>query len=194
MAVPEPDAEADLGLMQRLQAGEDLALNELMGRWEKPLIAFIFRFIGNQEEAVDIAQETFVRVYTHKRSFDGRGKFSSWLFSIASNLCRNHLRWKSRHPTVILDAPDDEDGHTRNDLADKGSEPWENVHNNEMARLVKSAVSSLPDKLKAAVILCVYEELPYLEIARALNCTVKAVENRMRHARELLAEALKSVR
>jgi len=190
----DPDAEIDQGLMRRLQTGEDLALNALMTRWEKPLIGFVFRFIGNQEEAVDIAQETFVRVYEHRRSFDGRGKFSSWLFSIASNLCRNHLRWKSRHPTVPLDAPDDGEGRTRNDPADKRPEPWENVHNNETARLVKEAVNGLPEKLKAAVLLCVYEELPYLDIAKALDCTVKAVENRIRRARELLAEALGKVR
>src|SRR5260221_1656250 len=87
-----PDAE----LMLRLKNGEDWILNELMTRWQQPLVAFIYRYIGRETEALDLAQETFVRVYATRHRYAVRGKFSTWLFTIAVNLCRNYLRWRQR--------------------------------------------------------------------------------------------------
>lgn len=96
--------EADRDAMLRLKDGDDLALNELMTRWQLPLVAFIQRYIGNPTEALDLAQETFVRVYESRRRYKPTAKFSTWLFTIASNLCRNFFRWQGRHPAVSLDA------------------------------------------------------------------------------------------
>src|SRR5258707_12718365 len=82
--------------MLRLKNGEDWILNELMTRWQQPLVAFIYRYIGRETEALDLAQETFVRVYATRHRYAVRGKFSTWLFTIAVNLCRNYLRWRQR--------------------------------------------------------------------------------------------------
>ena len=81
----DPDAE----LMLRLKNGEDRILNELTTRWQQPLVAFIYRYIGRETEALDLAQETFVRVYETRFRYAVRWKFSTWLFTIAANLCRN---------------------------------------------------------------------------------------------------------
>lgn len=186
-----PDAEADSALMERLQNGDDLALNELMARWEKPVLNFVFRFVGDQADAVDLAQETFVRVYEQRARFSRQGKFSSWLFAIASNLCKNHLRWRRRHPAVSMDRPSGEDEESfQQEHADPANQPWENAAGNESAAAVKAAIQRLPEQQRTAVLLFFYQELSYQEIAGALRCTAKAVENKLRHARETLAKYL----
>jgi RNA polymerase sigma-70 factor (ECF subfamily) len=160
-----------------------------MERWRSPLIAFILRYLGNREDAIDLAQETFVRVYEHRHSFKGDAKFSSWLFSIAANLCRNQLRWRSRHPAVSLDAEDD-DGNSKQQEDDAPS-PAENAQQGELARAVQKEIQALPHDLRVAVILSVYEERSHGEIAEVLKCSAKAVESRLYRAREILREALK---
>lgn len=104
--------EADAAAMARLRDGDDLALNELMARWQKPLASYLMRFCGNEATALDLAQDTFVRVYEARARYDTRGKFATWLYTIAGNLARNSHRWQQRHPSVSLDAPTDENGGT----------------------------------------------------------------------------------
>src|SRR5438874_1002122 len=103
-------SDEDAEIMLRLQAGEDIALNELMHRWQEPLVSFIYRYVGNEADALDLAQETFVRVFQHRRSYQPTAKFSAYLFSIASNLCHNLARWRARHPTIELEAPEAHNG------------------------------------------------------------------------------------
>src|SRR6266404_9085961 len=89
--------------MVRLIEGDELALDELMDRWQKPLHSFILRYVGNHADSIELAEETFVRVYHHRSRFNFKSKFSTWLLSIATNLCRHHTRWRRRHPTITLD-------------------------------------------------------------------------------------------
>src|SRR5260370_36796526 len=88
--------------MVRLREGDDLALNELMERWQKPLHSFILRYVGNYADSIELAQETFVRVYQNRSRFNFKSKFSTWLLAIATNLCRHHPRWRTRHPATPL--------------------------------------------------------------------------------------------
>lgn len=97
---------SDSELMSRLAAGDDLALNEIMSRWSGRISAFLYRMTGQRETAVDLAQETFVKLYQARGRYRPQGNFSTYLFAIAANLARNHSRWKARHPTVSLDATD----------------------------------------------------------------------------------------
>jgi hypothetical protein len=98
--------DPDHSCMVRLIAGDDLALSELMERWQKPLHSFILRYVGNYADSIELAQETFVRVYHHRSRFNFKSKFSTWLLTIATNLCRHHARWRKRHPTLnfLLDS------------------------------------------------------------------------------------------
>lgn len=180
--------DEDIGMMHRLQAGDDLALNALMSRWEKPLLSFIFRYVGNQEDAVDLAQETFVRVYEHRHAFKDQKKFSSWIFCIAVNLCRNQLRWRSRHPTISLDQ-DDGDSQ-KHEEKDSGALPWENAQSDDLAGAVRQHVQALPHDLRVVVLLSVYEERSHIEIGKVLGCTAKAVESRLFRAKQILRDAL----
>ncbi|XHR30316.1 MAG: RNA polymerase sigma factor [Chthoniobacteraceae bacterium] len=190
MAGSDPDADTEL--MLRLQAGDDTVLNRLMTAWQTPLVRFIYRYIGNREEAFDLAQETFVRVYQARASYRPKTKFSSWLFTIASNLCRNYKRWEHRHPTVAMVS---EDGET--DMADSypGPEktPRDTAAHNDMAAKVRDSIQSLPHDLKTVVLLFEYEDLSYEEIAGVLGVSAKAVETRLYRARKLLKEMLEGV-
>jgi len=183
-----PSAAADADCMTRLQDGDDLALNELMDRWQKPLSTFLFRYTGNEIAAIDLAQETFVRVYENRRSYRG-GQFSSWLFSIAANLCKNHARWQSRHPTVSLDAMDGEGASLRETISPDAS-PSERAVSEELAAAVRDAVHALPHDLKTVTLLFEYQDQSHGEIASTLGCTAKAVETRLYRARQILREKL----
>ena len=100
-----PDLDAlDASDMLRLAQGHDAALNELMQRHADKLFHYLVRQLQNETDAADLAQETFVRVYKHRAKFDSQQKFSTWLYSIASNLARDRLRWRKRHPQTSLEA------------------------------------------------------------------------------------------
>jgi RNA polymerase sigma-70 factor (ECF subfamily) len=182
----DPDAE----LMLRLKNGEDLILNELMTRWQEPLVSFIYRYIGRQTEALDLAQETFVRVYETRHRYSIRGKFSTWLFAIAANLCRNYLRWRQKRGEPVPE-PWDRGEAERNESPQAGDDsPDQAAMRSESASLVRAAVDTLPHDLKTALLLYEYESLSYAEISSVLNCSVKAAEMKLYRARQLLRQKL----
>src|SRR5512137_3195644 len=110
--------------MQRLAGGHDAALNDLMARHAQPVFQFLCRMLGNEDDANDLAQETFVRVYQHRGRFRPGARFSTWLYTIAANLARNHRRWLARHPNVSLDAESEPTGQRVGDaLAASGPGP-----------------------------------------------------------------------
>lgn len=188
----DPAEESDHAVMLRLRGGDDRALNELISRWQGRLIRFLHRFTGNESDAEDLAEETFFRIYEHRSSYDDRAKFSTWLYTIAGNLCRNHARWKSRHPTVSLEAPSQPE--TDFTLADHmpatGRTPAEDAAADELAHAIRNAIQSLPEDQRTATILFEYEDQSHAEIATILRCSPKAVETRLYRARQFLRERL----
>ena len=187
----EPAPDTDAALMLALKDGDDLALNEIMRRWQTPLVSFIFRHVGNHSDALDLAQETFVRVYESRARYQPSAKFSTWLFTIASNLCRNLARWRERHPTVSLDAPTDQDNAGLGSVIPAPVEsPSDSAERNDLASAVRQHIHALPHDLKTAVILFEYDEMSHEEIGQVLGCSAKAVETRLYRARKILREAL----
>src|SRR5271156_6198182 len=144
--------EADVLAMQRLQGGDDLALNEIMGRWKQPLASYLLRQLGNHEDALDLAMDTFVRVYESRHRYSPSARFSRWVFTIATNLARNHVRWKQRHPEVALDGDEDEPS-LLDHLDDGRRNASAELETKERARAVKGAIRDLPADLRTAVIL-----------------------------------------
>jgi RNA polymerase sigma-70 factor (ECF subfamily) len=184
------DHDDDRAAMLRLQAGEDTALNELMSRWQHPLVGFILRYVGSEAEALDLAQETFIRVFESRHRYKPKAKFSTWMFTIASNLCRNLHRWRTRHPSISLDAPDP-DGRTVADRIESDAEsPADTATRGELAAAVREQIQALPHDLKTAILLFEYEDLSYQQIAAILRCSPKAVETRLYRARRILGEKL----
>ena len=181
---------SDPELMLRLQSGEESALNELMNRWQQPLIGFIYRYVGNQADAVDLAQETFVKVYESRHRYKPTAKFSTWLFTIASNLCRNLSRWQSRHPTITMDGGDDDLLPLSETLPSLEDHPSASADRKELANAVRARIHALPHDLRTTLILFEYEDLSYDEIATILGCSAKAVETRLYRARSILRDKL----
>lgn len=173
--------ESDEDAMLALQGGEDLALNRLMARWQTPLRSFLFRSTRNEHDALDLAQETFVRIYQHRARYRAGAKFSTWMFQIALNLARDHARRRSRRPTTALDdAPE----------ASTEDNPGRSATDAEAAAAVRHAITQLPEELREAVILSEFHDLSHAEIAEIVRATPKAVETRLYRAREKLRALL----
>ena len=190
MNAPNPD-ELDVQNMSRLAAGHDAALNELMERHGERLFHYLVRSLQNEDDAADLAQETFVKVYQSRTRFDPSQKFSTWLYAIASNLVRDRYRWRSRHPQVSLDAESDATGDSfRDSLPGGGSSPNESVQVEERAEAVRVAVAALPEELRQPLLLAEYEERSHAEIGAILGCSAKAVETRIYRARLQLRASL----
>ncbi len=184
------EADPDAELMLRLKNGEDRILNELMDRWQQPLVAFIYRYIGRETEALDLAQETFVRVYATRRRYTVRGKFSTWLFAIAANLCRNHLRRRRRRGESVPETSDMEDAEFAESIQSRDDSPDQAAIRSESISLIRAAIDKLPHDLKTVILLFQYQSLSYGEISSVLGCSVKAVEMKLYRARQLLRERL----
>jgi RNA polymerase sigma factor (sigma-70 family) len=183
--------ELDRQDMARLNAGHDAALSNLMERHGERLFHYLLRQLQNETDAADLAQESFVRVYQHRARFRPAQKFSTWLYAIATNLVRDRFRWRQRHPQVSLDASADADSAALiESLPGTDPTPSERLLANERADKVRRAIASLPEDQRTVVILFEYEELSQAEIAAALNCSVKAVENRLYRARAQLRQVL----
>ena len=179
--------------MERLVAGQDAALNDLMERHATPVFHFLCRMTGNEDDANDLAQETFVRVFRSRESFRANEKFSTWLYTIAANLARNHFRWRSRHPAVSLEAEAEGTGQSLGGVLPAGDPiPSEQALAAERAAAVRAVVAKLPEDLREAIVLCEWEELSVAEAAVVLETTPKAVESRLYRARQILRERLKS--
>src|ERR1700740_1073688 len=145
--VPQEN-DPDLACMVRLREGDDLALNELMERWQNPLHSFILRYVGNHRDSIELAAETFVRVYQHRSRFNFKSKFSTWLLTIATNLCRHHARWRTRHPTISLDDSEIMDEVSDENLFIPDEEtPSALAGRSELAKLVKDEIEKLPHDL-----------------------------------------------
>lgn len=168
-------------LAQALSGGEDRALDTLMQRWQVPLRSFLYRYVQNEADALDLAQETFVRIYRHRANYREGARFSTWMFQIALNLARDHARRRGRRPMVALDAAPE---------AISEGDPRADSLNAERARAVRTAIADLPESLREAVLLFEYEHKSHAEIAAIVGATAKAVETRLHRAREQLRKGL----
>lgn len=187
------DAEADTAdveLMKRLAGGDDLALNTIMVRWQQRVASFLYRLNGNRQTAIDLAQDSFVRLYHARHRYRPEGTFSTYLFAIALNLARNHARWLQRHPTVQLDS--DEATGASTPLA-KTVSPADTLAGAEILARVEAAFRELPADLREALTLFIHEDLGYADIARIAGCSTKAAETRIYRARQILKETLRDL-
>lgn len=184
---------ADKEAMRQLQAGVDEALGQIMARWKEPLLSFLYRYTMNWSVAVDLTEETFVRVYQNRLRYKPSGTFSNWLFAIAANLARNEARWRRRHPgSVLVQAKSESPSGTTLEDEPSASDPLpdDSADLSDRARLVRSAIGELPRDLRMTLVLFEYEDLSHREIAEVMGCSVKAVETRLYRARNRLRDLL----
>jgi RNA polymerase sigma-70 factor (ECF subfamily) len=168
----------DEELVARATAGDLDSFNQLVARWERPIYALAYRTLGHEEDARDVVQEAFLRAYRGLRGFKGQAKFSSWLYRITLNLCRDWIRRDRRAP--IVHTPD---GVDPIDLADTQAEPGESVEDlvarREMTRAVARAMAELPEEQRTAIVLKEYHGLTFQEIADTLQCPLSTVKTRL---------------
>ena len=184
--------DPDLTLVQALKVGKDQALDELMDRHREGLFRFVLRYVHNETDALELALETFVRAYFNIGKFRPAAKFATWLYQIALNLCRDHLRSRAYQyslQTVSFDAPAQEGGDPSLLLATEGM-PDQTTDRLEELTALEKAIGELPEDLKIAFILTTLEDRPQAETAELLGISSKAVETRVYRARKLLLEKM----
>ena len=170
-------AWTDEELVARSIAGDTESFDQLILRWERPIYALAYRTIGREEDARDIVQDTFLRAYRALPGFKGQAKFSSWLYRIALNLCRDWMRRQRRTPTVPIP-----EGVDITELASERG-PVESIEDlvarREMSRAVAIAMKELPDEQRTAIILKEYHGLTFQEIADLQGCPLSTVKTRL---------------
>ena len=181
-------ADSDAALVSRLAAGENQALDILMKRYQEPVYYFVLRYVHDEDCAYDLVQETFFRVYTRAASYKPEYRFTTWLYQIALNLCRDHGRKKSIRTFFSLSASE-EKGKTAPPLID-GAKIEDQFDADSDIRELHNQISKLPHKLKAALILYALEENSQAVCSEILGISKKAVETRVYRARKILEEKM----
>ena len=182
---------SDVQLMLDVKAGDEQSFELLLQRYRTPLVNFLYRMVRNREQAEDLAQEVFIRVYRAREEYVPSAKFTTWLFRIATNLALNSLRdHRYQKMEMSIDAPltaDAEDGDERTfEVADKHATIEQHLVEDERKKMIRHAIEKLPEKQRAAVLLHKYQELDYAEIAKILNCSESALKSLLFRAYEAL--------
>jgi len=170
-------------LMEAIARGDEESARLLVERWESTVFAFHLRMVGSREDAQDLGQETFVRLFKHAAGYRPAGRFRSWLFRIAGNLARSHLR-RRRVLSWVSFSPG------RHDSAAAEEDPGADVERAEAAAAVRRALSRLPERQRRAIVLRNYQGLSYREISSAMGASVPAVESLIRRGMAALGREL----
>lgn len=173
-------------------AGDGRAFQELVGRYRGRLLNFVNRMIGDRERAEDLVQEAFIRVYRHLHRFDTTKKFSTWIYTIASNLAKNELRNRSRSPLVLYQSlrPRGEEDQRPLQFEDSSSRPDDIFAGRHLSELVDAAVSTLPPHHREVFVMRELEGRSYEEIAELTRCNLGTVKSRLNRARRAFAERI----
>ena len=167
----------DEELVDRAKGGDEDSFNQLILRWERPIYALAYRVIGREEDARDACQDTFLRAFRALPGFKGEAKFSSWLYRIALNLCRDWIRRQRRAPTVQL--PEGADPVEMAGEQGPAESIEELVSRRELSAVVEEAMALLPEEQRTAIILKEYHGMTFQEIADLQGCPLSTVKTRL---------------
>jgi len=183
----------DRALVARILGGEQDRFADLVRRYEKRLVNYVYRITHRYEEAHDLAQEIFVKVYLALDRYDPKYQFSTWLFRIAQNSAIDALRKKTIAEVPLTRQPsDDEPGTKEREFADHGVSPYRALKNKQLSAAIDKAVERLPIDYRELIQLRHFAELSYEEIASMKKLPLGTVKNKLFRARNLLKEALDS--
>jgi RNA polymerase sigma-70 factor (ECF subfamily) len=189
MALRDPD----IRVMLRVRDDDPTAFPNLVEIYQSRLVGVLNHLLGNMEEAEDLAQEVFLRVYRNRKKYTPTAKFSTWLFTIANNLALNALRNRQRRPLVPLEVHDSGPLGPRPQeqlVQDRNQSPSHFLNHRELAERIRNALESLNERQKMAVVLNKFEDMGYAEIAEVMGLTTKAVKSLLSRARCRLREVL----
>jgi RNA polymerase sigma-70 factor (ECF subfamily) len=185
----DPDAE----LMLRVKKGDAHAFEELVDKYKQPVLNFVHRTLRDSSDAEDIAQNVFVQIFKSAERYRVEAKFSTWLYTIARNLCLNEIRRRSRHPAESLDAAEnpDDDSTSRQFEDRKNTSAPDLLLRDELTRKVQEALESLPENQRTAILLFKEKEMSYEDISKILDCSLSATKSLIHRGRETLKQKLK---
>ncbi|MGB0065106.1 MAG: sigma-70 family RNA polymerase sigma factor [Terracidiphilus sp.] len=192
-ARPELDPTSDAAVMLRVAGGDEDGFTYLAQKYHRPMIHFLFRMVGNQAVAEELAQEVFLRVYRARESYRAEARFTTWLYRIATNLAVNYAR-DTKHErmaqTVYLDQPDEETG-TSPDVADDEPSAEERLLREERMAAIRQYVMALPERQRMAVLMHKYQGMDYRQIGEVLKLSESATKSLLFRAYQTLRESLK---
>jgi len=195
----DSEGECDVELIERYLAGSDEAFNRLVLRHQRRAVNLAYRFLGNYEDACDVAQEAFVRVHQHVKRFNRDCSFKTWLYQIVLNLSRNKYRWKKRRGEfgkISIDNPGGENPRNPMEIPDTTLSVGREVNRKEISRRIQESLSRLPRSQREILVLRHMEELSYSDMSKMLGCAEGTIKSRLHRARmeirKLLADLVEA--
>ncbi len=184
--------DPDAALMLRVKQGDMAAFETLVEKYKSPVMSLVYRTLPDATEAEDVSQHVFLQVYKAAHRYEVSAKFSTWLFTIARNLCLNEIRRRIRHPAESMDATYEGDESPVRQIPDARTQgPTETVLEGELHEKIDEILAELPEKQRTAILLCRGEEHSYEDIAAILECSVQATKSLIHRGRETLKQRLK---
>ena len=183
---------SDEELMMRCRSGDTAAFELIVMRFKDQIINYIFRSVGDYHQAEDLAQETFIRIYKNAGSYEPRSKFKNWLYLIATNLCRNEIRDRSRRKTDLLAevSIEDKESDYLDIFPDFRYMPDRLYEKKERELIIQQKINCLPENQRLSLILVTYQGMRYEEIAEIIGCSVSAVKSLIHRSRQNMKKLL----
>jgi RNA polymerase sigma-70 factor, ECF subfamily len=197
LGLSQAGSNPDNELVREFIAGNDAAFTQLVTKYKDPLTNYLNVMVGDYDIAVDLLQETFLRVYKNIGQYSNIYQFSTWIYKIATNLAIDEMRYRKRRGQVFYrnvlgtHAAGDDDGPAF-EISDSRRNPREEMLNKESTQILEDAIRSLPEKYRTAFIMKEVQELPYETIAKVLKCSTGTIKSRLHRAREFLQKKLKN--
>ena len=192
MAQTDPD---DQELVEAAKAGDRRAFQELYQRYERKVYAVAYGFLRNQEDALDVLQEAFIKVHRYLPNFEGQSSFYTWLYRIVANLCIDHLRRSGRKRDVEFDDrlrhDDPSESATDYVTISPVGDPAQAVKNKEILAAVEHALDKLSEKHRAVIVMRELQGMSYADMAKAMNCSKGTIMSRLFHARRNMQKLLR---
>ncbi|MEI7542756.1 MAG: RNA polymerase sigma factor [bacterium] len=186
--------DEDIKLMLELKAGQRAAFDKILDKYEKSIVNYIYRFTGSKEDAEDLAQDTFIKVYNAAAKYTPSAKFTTWLYRIASNVSIDYLRKRKKliNTSSLDEQFETEQGTIKKEIADiREGSVLEKVEKEEKNNEIQKALLALPVNQRSAIVLKIYEDKPYIDIAVIMGISVSSVESLIFRARQALKDRLK---
>ncbi len=187
------EREADQRLVERVQKGDKRAFDLLVAKYQHKVLSVIGRFVHDQDEAMDVAQEAFIKAYRALKNFRGDSAFYTWIYRIAVNTAKNHLVSRGRRPPGSDVEIEDAEYYDGGAALHETSSPESNLLRDELETVIYDAIAALPDDLRSAVTLREFDGLSYEEIADVMDCPVGTVRSRIFRGREAIDNRIKSL-
>ncbi len=188
-------SDNEKALLEKAKNGDLAAFEKLIESYQKKVYNIVYRMIGNPDDASELTQEVFIRVFRSIRNFKEESQFSTWIYKIATNICLDELRKQKKHKVISLDEEiKSDEGEMKRQIEDNKPQPDIIAEKNELKKTVRNAILSLPDEYRVVIIMRDIKGLSYDEIAQITKCPEGTVKSRINRARKALRTILCSKR